>query len=175
MAKRTKPTYAGLLAERIPEFRGGYISDFESFEKWVDDYEELIEEKLLLLLDHYGIERDAADAWKCLTLRLAREVVPGFRVVRVGAPRKWTHVHDALARLAIDEHLAANAATEKMNVLDAARHVVRQRDWKIRAGPSNGPANVLRQAYFRADAELVDRLRDRDWRRLLDEFAPAMG
>jgi hypothetical protein len=87
---KPKPKYTGLLAEPLPEPTFGEI-----FGKQLDiEVGKLFVQKLILLLEYYGIEKNNRDPWFILALRLARDHVPGFQrktwnPKKAGAPAKW--------------------------------------------------------------------------------------
>jgi len=100
--RRKKPQYPGELGKRISP--GRYLADMrisdlmlQSFYKPIANINflkiELATEskKLLLLMDHFGIDRDDKneDRWLLLAFALARNHVPAFQnATKLGAPKK---------------------------------------------------------------------------------------
>lgn len=87
--KNKKPRYTGELAKPIP-YRLALAAALEGDKEWLPGVES---DRLLLLLQHYGIDSKSRNPWFALALRLAREHVPGFRYSykRVGRPVRATN------------------------------------------------------------------------------------
>ncbi len=67
--------------QRSPDLIKNFIEELISTE----------EENLLLLMDHYGIERDLENRWRILAFALARDHVPAFKAPPArGRPKKNT-------------------------------------------------------------------------------------
>lgn len=163
MAKSRKSIYPGSLGEPIEGFFGPYFCAPEvsptPFDQYLERRNTIVKQKLFLLLEHYGIERDSALPWLKLSLCLARAHVPGFETApRWGRRRKWTPINDALAKIEIDEHMALRSGGRKLSVRAAAQHVARKPHWTSLLEKADKPDEVLRQAYFRAKDEDVQAL-----------------
>lgn len=91
---------------------------------------DLFLERLVLLLKHYGLDQEAPDTkWLVLSLRLAREHVPGFRVEEKREPgrkREW----DVLLELQLRADVAALAPTLGLN--GAFAHMGREERYQQR-------------------------------------------
>ncbi len=98
--KQAKSLYSGELSKRMPPSKFGFLFPISMFLKsssifgppspdWIKDELAAADEKLLLLMDHYGIDRDRDDRWQILALALARDHVPAFNFAPVkGRPKK---------------------------------------------------------------------------------------
>lgn len=104
-------------------------------------------DKLPLLLDHFGIPREASDKWLQLSYKLARAHVSGFQTVdpkKAGAPQEWGELE--LAAL----HIEVGILTKQgMTAMDACRALVRLPDggWRF---PRSRDAKTLYRRYQQA-------------------------
>lgn len=91
----------------------------------VADHTARVEERLQLLLDVFGIPRHSESRWRDLAVSLAKEFVPGFRVVnQSGAPRLWSP--DALMALRIEVETMARESGIK--AMEACRRLLKNPD-----------------------------------------------
>jgi hypothetical protein len=82
--------YSGELAQPLPELRFGELFGDHPDEQVA----RLVAKRLMLLLQHYGIDENSPNPWLILSLRLAQDHVPGFlrkawNSKKAGAPAKW--------------------------------------------------------------------------------------
>lgn len=133
--------------------------------------------KMLLLLDHYGIERSEPERWFVLALRLAMDHVPGFQAeVPRGRPHEWSSTKLALLRLAIDQKLHERKPAGRPRTVHNAASIVaadsrfarvfdrcpsaktlenRYRD-ALKDGLASGFSYLAERGHAESRAELVD-------------------
>ncbi len=104
-------------------------------------------DKLPLLLDHFGIPREASDKWLQLSYKLARAHVSGFQTVapkKSGAPQEWGELE--LAALHIEVEILTK---QGMTAMGACRALVRLPDggWRF---PRSRDAKTLYRRYQQA-------------------------
>lgn len=99
----SKPEFKGELAQPV-QIKGGSLLQPIDPEQAVADALQEAEDKMPLLMAHYGIDKmlaavglpaDDLVGFRLLAVELAREFVPGFQIESgmkrgVGAPKKWT-------------------------------------------------------------------------------------
>jgi hypothetical protein len=91
MTAKAVPKYSGELAKPLPEPTIGEFLGKQPNE----EVAKLVAQKLILLLQWYGIDKNTPNPWLILALRLARDHVPGFQrrtwkgSNKAGAPAKW--------------------------------------------------------------------------------------
>lgn len=108
--------------------------------KWRDgekvNFYKQSQEKILLLMDHYGIDREAERKWELLSMSLALEYVPGFQIKHMEAKRgpktKWNLMRHAKLYCAVmmknSERKQKHYTTE--NNKEACRLLARMDYWK---------------------------------------------
>jgi hypothetical protein len=86
-------------------------------------------ERMMLLFDHYGIENHSN--WPALAFALARDHVPGLRIMkdRPGAKTKWTPIDGARLQIALGRIMAKRNVT----MTQPARILVKQDPWSAMA------------------------------------------
>jgi hypothetical protein len=84
MPRKQLPKFVGPLAAPIYEPPGGLLTKQDGLIKRVLDRQF---EKMLLLLDHFEIDRQSDSCWFILSLKLARDYVPGMQVLSSPPPK----------------------------------------------------------------------------------------
>ena len=134
--------FAAALIERAENDRSGKASQHPMVKKCEAALEEQWREaleRMMLLFDHYGI--DDHSNWVALAFALARDHVPGLRIMkdRPGAKRKWTPTDAARLQLALGKIMGERNVTKT----HAARILVKQDPWSSMAKTA---ATLLRRA-----------------------------
>jgi hypothetical protein len=107
-------------------------------------------EKLLLLCDHYEIERGPT-MFAELALSLAEEYVPAFREYKAHRPTKWTDLNKGALVVEIERRVT-NDPTR--GVKWAAAQVAKEEPWRsfleVREGEETypDPGEALRKVYY---------------------------
>jgi hypothetical protein len=98
--------------------------------------------------------------------QLSRAHVPGFqRRAKPGRTKTWDVFADAEARIAVEDLLQTyERNSDTRGVSWACSVLARREPWKSKLARARKPAEILRQAYYRADSswcEAVRFMRDR--------------
>lgn len=110
---------------------------------------DLMIEKLPLLAKAHGVE---AGNWFALVMAMAKEHVPGFRVItKAGRTELWSDLEKAELKIEIDEHRSADR-----NLKQAIEAVLADGKWEKKR-PTH---SALETHYKRADESLVAMVRD---------------
>lgn len=156
--------YSGTLAKPFSELRLGFgaIASQASFDRVRRQIEERRHEKLkklLLLCDHYEIERNHPRQWFLLALALAEQHVRGLQERRKpGAKQKWTRVKKWELKEAVDRKIADKGRTPGTSVTWACGVLAKQDAWRTLLGKNTKPAEALRHIYIEVcrDIEKVE-------------------
>lgn len=111
-----------------------------------------------LLFDEYEI---ADRNWMRLAFRLARDFVPGVRMIVAtsGRPKVWNALTYAELKISIDEQLSSHPDWQ---ITDAARIIAKKSPWKERVANSKNAVELLRRNYYHADERWVNFLKKAD-------------
>ena len=134
-----------VLAEKAPSIDGSHIPT-----AWLS--------KMLLLLDHYEINRDDPEKWFALSLQLAIAHVPGFAVDQhksPGAKAVWDET--TLTRLYVEVKALVEErrkSNPKFSESNACTILANKEPWKsMHRKPSN--ETLRRRYYAAADSPLI--------------------
>jgi len=154
----TKKKFKGKLAARIePRLFGGVLFPDDEEEEKLRKWNEEDNEKIQLLMEHYGIEAGPY-SFKFLVLALARDFVPGFKEKKIkGRPIKWTTTRKGYLTVEIERLIDNNKAK---GVKDAAKLLSQVEPWssfldeKVSNESTPDPQEVLRSMYFESKGEI---------------------
>jgi hypothetical protein len=152
-----KKKFKGKLAARIePRLLGGVLFPDDEEEEKIRKWNEEDNEKIQLLMEHYGVEA-GPNSFKFLVLALARDFVPGFQEKRKkGRKTKWTVHRKGLLTVEIERLIENNKAK---GVSEAAKVLSKIEPWssfleeKISNESTPDPQEVLRNMYFESKDE----------------------
>lgn len=152
--------YSGALAKPIPRKRSSVFACDESIKADVERIADIQAEKMIQLFSAHGVE---VGNWVALSLALAKEHVPGFRIAEpAGRPTEWGEIEKAELRIAVDEMRDSNPG---LNISDAIRRIQRMDSWQARTGAMR--ASALSKHYYAADARWIAIVQDaRSWNKL---------
>lgn len=152
--------YTGKLSKTITKKRIGLLCDEDFYRGEAKRTNDEMFAKFPDLFKAHGIiEGD----WFALSLALAKEHVPGFKVVRpAGRPTKWGLAEKAEFRLDVDTIIEKSG----LSVVEAIKQVCRLDAWKeMTAEPMS--LSALEQHYYKADLRFVEVVKDaRAWQAL---------
>lgn len=107
--------------------------------------ERLKEQKLALLMEHFGITGKDKTAWRLLAIRLAETFVRGFQDgTRAGAPERWGRAELAALRIQIDVLVAeGHSVTSACRVLFPVQN-------KEQRFPRCNSVGTMKRRYYQA-------------------------
>lgn len=140
--------YTGKLNKPIARERLGLLASEEQLKAALQREANEIFEKLPLLAQAHNVK---FGDWLGLTIALAREHVPGFKVVNPpGRPTEWGVTDKAAFRLDVD----AVRQTSGLSLEESIKVVCRQDQWKSKTKKPS--LDALRQHYYHADGRWID-------------------
>ena len=145
--------YTGELQKTIPTKKIGLLDDEDSRRAEAKRIAALKVSKMPALFAAHGV---ALGDWVNLAFELAKEFVPGFRVVEpAGRPTEWSGVDKAEFKLSVDDMQAANPGIPKTQ---AITKVCRLSRWEAKT--KGMKVTALRKHYDNADATWVAIVKD---------------
>ena len=150
-----KKPYTGELAKPLKEIQVESTGLRPTAEQMAAHLKKMRDEevpKILLLLDHYEIDRANPLALAMLAYCLALAHVPGLKRIRpAGARKTWSDYELAELKIAVDDLLTTKNIENKKSITWGCETLAKQEPWKSRIKNSMNPGEVLRRAYYKAD------------------------
>lgn len=144
--------YSKELTTPIKRKRMGLLADDEIFQLEAKRIVDEMFAKLPALATAHGVP---ANDWFALALALAKEHVPGFKVVNpAGRPPEWTELDKAEFKIDIDKVRDASGKS----VDESMKLVIRHERWATKTGPMK--IEAMRQHYYNADERLIRIMED---------------
>lgn len=115
-----------------------YAKYVEATMQWAEalkQEDDIMERKLLLLLKHYNLPADDPKSWRMLSLRLAKDYIPGFQIMtkaNSGRPPIWDS--DDLLDLYVaveNKKKEAKAAGRTTTIENICSHLIKEAPWKF--------------------------------------------
>ena len=160
-----KKPYTGELAKPLKEIQLETAGLLPSAEEWAAHTKKMRDEevpKILLLLDHFEIDRANPRALGMLAYVLALTHVPGLQRIRpAGARKTWSDYELAELKIAVDDLLTKQNSENNKSITWACETLAKQEPWKSRIKKSKNPGEVLRRAYYKADPGWVEWIQNR--------------
>ncbi len=157
--RTTPPKPRGIAAKILfPEATDNYQEDSN---KWLGESTlNVISDqlpKLMLLMDHYDIQRDDPERWFLLSLSLARNHVPGFRVEEKnqdGRKKEWDVAKDTFLYLCIIEKIYTGKLDASKTISWACEQLAKDSFWK-NAGCTK---KTLQNRYAQAEKSVLSQI-----------------
>ena len=146
--------YRGTLAKPFDELKLGFGAipsrvASDRVRKQLEQRQKEKFQKLLLLCDHFEIDRNDPQLWFRLSLALALEHVRGFKEIRKpGAKQKWTPFKKLELKIAVDRKIKEAGKNRGKNVTWACSVLAKQEPWKALLAKDTKPVEALRHIYY---------------------------
>lgn len=142
--------YTGELAKPLDPMPG--FGAVPSKTKLNEEYSRKLSSKLLLLFDHFGINRDDPSLWVRLSLALAQAHVPGFKHrKKAGAKKQWNVFKLLQLQREVDVMKKQKGQPSRYGVSWACAQLKDQEPWKSLTARKRNTKEILRRNYHYAN------------------------
>lgn len=148
--------YEGRLSKPIVRKKLGLLAPEEAFEL---DYKRVVDEMFGKLPELFAAHAVPDGNWAALAIELAKEHVPGFRVVNpAGRKTEWEVTDKAELRVDVDAEIEQSG----LSVIEAIKVTIRRPAWAAKTKPMK--LDAIRKHYDAADPRWVRIVEDaRRW------------